>query len=37
LVVADGQDIIGVIELKDVVKQGIKEKFDEMRRWVSGP
>jgi K+-transporting ATPase ATPase B chain len=32
LVVADGQDIIGVIELKDVVKQGIKEKFDEMRQ-----
>ena len=32
LVVADGQNILGVIELKDVVKQGIKEKFDEMRR-----
>jgi K+-transporting ATPase ATPase B chain len=32
LVVADGQKILGVIELKDVVKQGIKEKFDEMRR-----
>jgi K+-transporting ATPase ATPase B chain len=32
LVVADGNDIIGVIELKDVVKQGIREKFDEMRQ-----
>jgi K+-transporting ATPase ATPase B chain len=32
LVVADGTDIVGVIELKDVVKQGIREKFDEMRR-----
>ena len=35
LVVADGPDILGVIELKDVVKQGIREKFDEMRRWAS--
>ena len=32
LVVADGQSILGVIELKDVVKQGIREKFDEMRQ-----
>jgi K+-transporting ATPase ATPase B chain len=32
LVVADGADIIGVIELKDVVKQGIREKFEEMRQ-----
>jgi K+-transporting ATPase ATPase B chain len=31
LVVADGHDVLGVIELKDVVKQGIKEKFAEMR------
>ena len=31
LVVADGSQIIGVIELKDVVKQGIRERFDEMR------
>ncbi len=30
--VADGPDIVGVIELKDVVKQGIREKFDEMRQ-----
>jgi K+-transporting ATPase ATPase B chain len=32
LVVADGSEILGVIELKDVVKEGIAEKFDEMRR-----
>ncbi len=32
LVVTDGRDIVGVIELKDVVKQGIREKFDEMRQ-----
>jgi potassium-transporting ATPase ATP-binding subunit len=32
LVVADGSTILGVIELKDVVKQGIRDKFDEMRR-----
>jgi len=31
LVVAEGQELLGVIELKDVVKQGIREKFDEMR------
>ncbi len=32
LVVADGKVVLGVIELKDVVKQGIREKFDEMRQ-----
>jgi potassium-transporting ATPase ATP-binding subunit len=32
LVVADGKDVLGVIELKDVVKQGIHEKFDQMRQ-----
>jgi K+-transporting ATPase ATPase B chain len=32
LVVADGTDVLGVIELKDVVKQGIREKFAEMRQ-----
>jgi K+-transporting ATPase ATPase B chain len=32
LTVADGTQILGVIELKDVVKQGIKVKFDEMRK-----
>jgi len=31
LVVADGANVLGVIELKDVVKQGIRERFDEMR------
>jgi potassium-transporting ATPase ATP-binding subunit len=31
LVVADGPEIFGVIELKDVVKSGIREKFSEMR------
>jgi potassium-transporting ATPase ATP-binding subunit len=31
LVVADGAAVLGVIELKDVVKQGIRERFDEMR------
>ena len=32
LAVADGAVILGIIELKDVVKQGIKVKFEEMRR-----
>ena len=32
LVVADGATVLGVIELKDVVKQGIREKFDQMRQ-----
>ena len=32
LAVADGQTILGVIELKDVVKEGIAEKFEEMRQ-----
>jgi K+-transporting ATPase ATPase B chain len=32
LVVADGPEILGVIELKDVVKTGIREKFDHMRQ-----
>jgi K+-transporting ATPase ATPase B chain len=32
LTVTDGPDILGVIELKDVVKQGIKAKFEEMRK-----
>ncbi|MHB1208807.1 MAG: potassium-transporting ATPase subunit KdpB [Acidimicrobiales bacterium] len=32
LAVADGAQILGIIELKDVVKQGIKGKFEEMRR-----
>ncbi len=32
LVVADGPTVLGVVELKDVVKRGIKEKFAEMRQ-----
>ncbi len=31
LAVADGPEILGVIELKDIVKQGIQERFAEMR------
>jgi K+-transporting ATPase ATPase B chain len=32
LVVADGRRVLGVIELKDIVKGGIKERFAELRR-----
>ncbi|TMH02856.1 MAG: HAD family hydrolase, partial [Betaproteobacteria bacterium] len=32
LVVADGTKALGVIELKDIVKGGIKERFAELRR-----
>ncbi len=32
LVVADGSRVLGVIELKDIVKGGIKERFAELRR-----
>jgi K+-transporting ATPase ATPase B chain len=32
LVVADGDRALGVIELKDIVKGGIKERFAELRR-----
>jgi len=32
LVVSDSQKVLGVIVLKDIVKQGIKEKFAELRR-----
>ena len=32
LVVADGRHALGVIELKDIVKGGIKERFAELRR-----
>ena len=31
LVVADGAKVLGVIELKDIVKGGIKERFSELR------
>src|SRR6266545_4253652 len=32
LVVADGPKVLGVIELKDIVKGGIRERFAELRR-----
>ena len=32
LVVADGARVLGVVELKDIVKGGIKERFIELRR-----
>jgi K+-transporting ATPase ATPase B chain len=32
LVVAEGAKVLGVIELKDIVKGGIRERFAEMRR-----
>jgi K+-transporting ATPase ATPase B chain len=32
LVVAEGKDILGVVQLKDVVKGGIKERFAELRK-----
>ena len=32
LVVADGRRVLGVIELRDVVKGGIRERFAELRR-----
>jgi K+-transporting ATPase ATPase B chain len=32
LVVADGAKVLGVIELKDIVKHGIKERFAELRK-----
>jgi K+-transporting ATPase ATPase B chain len=31
LVVADSGEVLGVVELKDVVKQGIKERFEQLR------
>jgi len=32
LVVSDGDRVLGVVHLKDVVKSGIRERFDELRR-----
>jgi len=32
LVVADGKKVLGVVELKDVVKGGIKERFAQLRK-----
>jgi K+-transporting ATPase ATPase B chain len=31
LVVADGTEALGVVELKDVVKEGIRERFEQLR------
>ena len=30
------RQVLGVIELKDVVKEGMIERFDRLRRWASG-
>lgn len=32
LAVADGNQVLGIVELKDIVKSGIKERFGELRR-----
>jgi len=32
LAVADGNTVLGIVELKDIVKAGIKERFGELRR-----
>jgi K+-transporting ATPase ATPase B chain len=32
LVVSDGNQVLGIVELKDIVKGGIKERFAELRR-----
>lgn len=32
LVVADNSRVVGVVELKDIVKEGIKERFGQLRR-----
>jgi K+-transporting ATPase ATPase B chain len=32
LVVADGKEVLGVVQLKDVVKGGIKERFAQLRK-----
>ena len=32
LVVADGTRVLGVVVLRDIIKQGISERFDELRR-----
>jgi K+-transporting ATPase ATPase B chain len=32
LVVADGERVLGVVQLKDIVKGGIRERFGELRR-----
>ena len=37
LAVARDAQVLGVIELKDVVKEGMSERFVRLRRWASGP
>ncbi len=37
LVVADSKHVLGVIELKDIVKGGIKERFASCAAWASRP
>ena len=32
MIVADGKQVLGVVQLKDIVKGGIKERFGELRR-----
>ena len=32
LLVADGNKVVGVVHLKDIIKGGIKERFAEMRK-----
>lgn len=32
LVVVDGKNVVGIIHLKDIIKGGIKERFEDMRR-----
>jgi K+-transporting ATPase ATPase B chain len=32
LAVADGHQVLGIVELKDIVKSGIKDRFGELRR-----
>lgn len=34
LVVAKNHKILGVIYLKDIIKQGVKEKFSDLRKWA---
>ncbi len=35
LVVAKNHKILGVIHLKDIIKQGVQEKFADLRKWES--
>jgi len=37
LVVARSAEVLGVIDLRDVVKGGIRERFDQLRRMESAP